>query len=575
MHRSTLQARSSALNWIDDDLIEILARPCHGPEATKQKLADLLARPQLESDGLLEDLPKLLELHRIATVHDAALVSMLSIHINLCMGTIKKLSERSPYVENLYTQLRDGRAIGVYLATELGYGNNLFSLETTALYQPATQTFLLNSPSGAAYKFMPNTTTGPLPKIAVVMARLVSEGRDHGVMPFVLPLDDGTATRPGVTVTPLGHKPGYHLDNAITSFRDVELPFEALLQEGIAHFSRSGAFDALNNSRNKRFLLSVERVQAGKICMAATSIAATKAALWINYSYARQRHSFAARGSRPLTAHATYRNPLACDIAATLVYETWLDHFVADIGSNAMARLQSKQLNELALLKASSTWNNQDVLVRSRERCGAQGLFSANRIVDFYLGNNGAITAEGDNLVITLKAAQFFQSSGNEPEHLALLPYPLDQQIQHLLTGIAALKQRLRQNRHMYSQTEDLLLLGRWLGVRMAVLRCYEHMQRSDLHLALLETYLLTQLEHNAASLASVEAASSEQIKAWQPRRQHCAGDLWPGDARADGRFWPGGDETENADFQPQLPRALHCPARCRKNHPCRGPSNF
>ncbi len=44
-------------------------------------------------------------------------------------------------------------------------------------------------------------------------------------------------------------------------------------------------------------------------------------------------------------------------------------------------------------------------MTECRERCGAQGLLSANRIVDLITPIESTITAEGDNLVIWTKAA--------------------------------------------------------------------------------------------------------------------------------------------------------------------------
>ncbi|MGI5139380.1 MULTISPECIES: acyl-CoA dehydrogenase [unclassified Streptomyces] len=58
-----------------------------------------------------------------------------------------------------------------------------------------------------------------------------------------------------------------------------------------------------------------------------------------------------------------------------------------------------------AIAKGWITWQARDITVECRERCGAQGLFPANGIADLPANIEGGITAEGDNLVIWVKAA--------------------------------------------------------------------------------------------------------------------------------------------------------------------------
>lgn len=55
-----------------------------------------------------------------------------------------------------------GRAykiIGTYAQTELGHGSYIRGLETTATYDPATQEFVLNSPTLTASKWWPGGRT--------------------------------------------------------------------------------------------------------------------------------------------------------------------------------------------------------------------------------------------------------------------------------------------------------------------------------------------------------------------------------------------------------------------------------
>jgi acyl-CoA oxidase len=59
----------------------------------------------------------------------------------------------------------------------------------------------------------------------------------------------------------------------------------------------------------------------------------------------------------------------------------------------------------VAIAKAWITWQGRAVAIECRERCGAQGLFPFNGIAELPDRYTAGITAEGDNLVIWVKAA--------------------------------------------------------------------------------------------------------------------------------------------------------------------------
>jgi acyl-CoA oxidase len=397
---------------VGEEILQILAGPSPVSSDARRKVALLIGLRELDGDELLRDLPKLLALHQLVAAHDTAAGAMLSIHYNLCMGTIKSLGNKSPYTRDIYSQLSQGRALGVYLATEIAYGNNLAALETEACYQPEQRVFILRSPTPRSYKFMPNTVRGDLPKVAIVMARLIVGGKKYGIVPFLLPLEVDGKIRRGVRISPLGDKPGFHLDNAITSFDNVEIPFEALLAENILEIETDGSVHLHEPKAHNRFLKAINRVQVGKLCMASTSLGMSKAALCITMHYAQKRRTFGAFGSIPIIRYHVLRDGLIVDVGLLVVFSLWLDHLVARLVAESEGRpfdseIPEQTLNEIAIAKATISWHAQELLVRCRERCGAQGLFSANRIIDYYLGNNGVVTAECDNQVIMLKAARY------------------------------------------------------------------------------------------------------------------------------------------------------------------------
>ncbi|KAI5344223.1 hypothetical protein L3X38_012100 [Prunus dulcis] len=110
--------------------------------------------------------------------------------------------------------------------TELGHGSDVQGLETTATFDPKTDEFVLNSPTLTSSKWWP----GGLGKAAthtVAFARLITDGKDHGVNGFIVQLRnlDDHLPLPGITVGDIGMKFGngaYNsMDNGVLRFDNV------------------------------------------------------------------------------------------------------------------------------------------------------------------------------------------------------------------------------------------------------------------------------------------------------------------------------------------------------------------
>jgi acyl-CoA oxidase len=100
-----------------------------------------------------------------------------------------------------------------------------------------------------------------------------------------------------------------------------------------------------------------------------------------------------------------YRQAILERVAISYACSRLLDDVIAkyssrvsddDIGLNRL----------LALSKVFASAHGLHVTSTCRERLGAQGLFCANRVVTYWVCINGIVTAEGDNEVITIRAAR-------------------------------------------------------------------------------------------------------------------------------------------------------------------------
>ncbi|QEU97251.1 acyl-CoA oxidase [Streptomyces kanamyceticus] len=404
---------------------------------------------------LARDPRRLAAMHEWTGVVDGGLGTLAGIHYNLFLGS---LIDHDPGpgagagagAGRDLSDFTSMRRTGTFLCTELAHGNDVAALRTTAELDPATGGFILHTPTPGARKFMPNTSATGGPKSAVVAARLLVDGEDQGVFLFLTPLSDETGPLPGVRVRRLPERTGSPVDHCLTSFDRVRLPREALLEGAHGRLGADGTVTGALGNPRKRFLHSISRVTVGKLCMSGAAVGVTRAALAIAVRYAEQRHiSGPKAGERvPLNAHRSHHGRLA-EALATSYAMTFLHREVtaAWAGHTEEDRASAERL--VAVAKGWITWQARDITIECRERCGAQGLFPVNGLADFPLNLEGAITAEGDNLVIWVKAAAemvfHHQSEPVAPSEVPLL----EQELTDLtfLRGLLARTEALWQDR--------------------------------------------------------------------------------------------------------------------------------
>jgi len=375
-------------------------------ELCYDRLRHVCARAGLKASDLAKHPEKLFALHDWLGFVDPTVCTLLSIHYSLCLGSIVHHGAARSDLADYIRELESLESVGVFLVTELGYGNNVMSLETRAVYDPATREFDLHTPTPQARKWMPNTAAPGVPKLAVVMARLIVGNADHGVYPFIVRLSDERGPMPGVSIAPLGEKAGYHLDNGMTAFEHVRIPKRNLLAGEHSRLEDDGSFHCSVRSRRKRFLDALDRVQAGRLNLTGGAVSTIRGAAHIALSYSRQRMTFAPR--QPDVPIIRYRNQqrdvfgaVALAFAGAFGVKHARGRWIARTDENHDACMR-----EISVVKAFISYRAADAIARCRERCGAAGLFSENRFLPWWVANQGLITAEGDNQVILLKSAR-------------------------------------------------------------------------------------------------------------------------------------------------------------------------
>jgi acyl-CoA oxidase len=355
---------------------------------------------------------------------DATLFTVMNIHYCLCGGSFFAHGSHRPELDSYIDELDSGETIGAYLLTELGYGNNVVALKTRADYDAERGELVLSTPCAAARKFMPNTALPNVPKLGIVMARLFSLGQDRGVFPVLVRLRDRVGPCHGVSIVPLGDKPAFSLDNAITSFDQVRVPKCHLLLDDQSELCDDGSFHSEIQSRRARFLSSIEQVQLGRLCLSSLAATATAVAAFVAIKYGEQRRTFAPRHPDVcILDYRSHQRDVFSALAHAYASRCLVEHAMAELADRE-AGDHDRIFRVGVAAKAFATYEAERYVRLCRERCGAAGLLEENRLSAYSAQVQGLVTAEGDNVILLIKMArQMLQRQGySRPSSVARSP---------------------------------------------------------------------------------------------------------------------------------------------------------
>ncbi|KAE8300699.1 Peroxisomal acyl-coenzyme A oxidase 1 [Larimichthys crocea] len=156
----------------------------------------------------------------------------LDLHLGMFLPTL--LNQATPeQMDRFFMPAWNLEIIGTYAQTEMGHGTHLRGLETTATYDPATQEFVLNSPTVSSIKWWPGGL-GKTSNHAIVLAQLYTQGNCHGLHAFIVPIRDMNThvPLPGIVVGDIGPKFGFNeVDNGFLKLENVRIPRENMLMK--------------------------------------------------------------------------------------------------------------------------------------------------------------------------------------------------------------------------------------------------------------------------------------------------------------------------------------------------------
>ncbi|GLB67277.1 acyl-CoA dehydrogenase family protein [Arthrobacter mangrovi] len=297
---------------------------------------------------------------------------------------------------------------GAFAMTETGHGSDVASIATTATFDPDTEEFVISTPHRAAWKdYLGNAAKDGL--AAVVFAKLITRGVDHGVHAFYVPIRDAERNfLPGVGGEDDGLKGGLNgIDNGRLHFDGVRIPRSNLLDRyGQVH--PDGRYTSPIASPGRRFFTMLGTLVQGRVSLDGAAVAASKVALAISVKYATERRQFHAGSALEEEVLLDYQRHqrrlltrLATTYAAAFAHEELLEKFDGVFSGAHDTDGDRQDLETLAAaLKPLSTWHALDTLQECREACGGAGFLAENRFTSLRADLDVYATFEGDNNVL-------------------------------------------------------------------------------------------------------------------------------------------------------------------------------
>ncbi|WOG86311.1 hypothetical protein DCAR_0205513 [Daucus carota subsp. sativus] len=306
--------------------------------------------------------------------------------------------------------------IGCYAQTELGHGSNVQGLETTATFDSKTDEFVLHSPTLTSSKWWPGGL-GKVSTHAVVYARLLTDGQDHGVHGFIVQLRslEDHLPLPGITVGDIGTKFGngaYNtMDNGVLRFDHVRIPRNQMLMR-VLQVSREGKCTYSDVPRQLIYGTMVYVRQ--KIVKDASN--ALSRAVTIATRYSCVRRQFGSQNGGPETQVIDYKTqqnrlfPLLASAYAFRFVAEWLHWLYGDVTDrlkvNDFSTLQEAHACT-AGLKSLTTSATADAIEECRKLCGGHGYLCSSGLPELFAVYIPGCTYEGDNVVLLLQVARY------------------------------------------------------------------------------------------------------------------------------------------------------------------------
>ncbi len=424
--RNTLDGRwRDVKNKVRQELSTEIFKPHYTPNTViaRTKVAEqlkIMAQRGAAEDGFRKeyggngDVGAAITQIEMLAMSDLSLMVKAGVQWGLFGGAIENLgTERhhQAYVQKII----DLELLGCFAMTETGHGSDVQALETTATYDPATQEFIIDSPTRTSRKDYIGGAAQTA-RVAAVFAQLITpDGEGHGVHCFVVPIrDDEGNDLPGVTTSDCHYKGGLPgVDNGRIQFDQVRIPRDNLLNK-YADVAEDGTYSSPIENPGRRFFTMLGTLIRGRVTVGGSAGAAARVALDIATRYALERRQFEAPGDDHevlIMDYLVHQRRLFPLIAKSYALQFAQNELVAkchelQISDDPDAEEQRELESRAAGLKAENTWHATRAIQEAREACGGAGYLAENRLIALKADTDVFTTFEGDNHVLTQLVAK-------------------------------------------------------------------------------------------------------------------------------------------------------------------------
>ncbi|XP_041789768.1 peroxisomal acyl-coenzyme A oxidase 1 isoform X1 [Chelmon rostratus] len=369
----------------------------------------------------------------------------LDLHLGMFLPTL--LNQATPeQMDRFFMPAWNLEIIGTYAQTEMGHGTHLRGLETTATYDPATQEFVLNSPTISSIKWWPGGL-GKTSNHAIVLAQLYTQGNCQGLHAFIVPIRDVSThvPLPGIVVGDIGPKFGFsEVDNGFLKLENVRIPRENMLMK-YAKVEPDGTYlkppSAKLTYGTMVFIRSMIVGESARALAKSCTIA-------IRYSAVRHQSEIRPGEAEPQILDYQTQQYKLFPLLATAYAFTFVGQYMKQTYHRISGDINEGDFSELpelhalsAGLKAFTTWTANAGIEVCRMSCGGHGYSCSSALPSIYVEFTPTCTYEGENTVMMLQTARYLvksyrqakagqQLSGtvsylNEAEHRRVQPQPV------------------------------------------------------------------------------------------------------------------------------------------------------
>ncbi|ELU06137.1 hypothetical protein CAPTEDRAFT_20276 [Capitella teleta] len=314
--------------------------------------------------------------------------------------------------EKWLKDIKDHRIIGCYAQTELGHGSFLRGLETTAEYDKERGEFVLNSPTLTSTKWWAGTM-GWCANHALVMAQLMTEGKNRGPHPFLVQIRDMDTHNPlpGIAVGNIGPKYGLDaIDNGFLRLENIRIPRMNMLMK---HFEvhPDGSYTPAKNAKVINGGMLRIRCQ---IPSQSASILAKAVTIAIRYSCVRRQSEMQPGAPEPQVLDFQTQQEKLFPILAQAYAFTFTGKALTKLfeeGIQEGLNGDPSKLLELhaqsSVLKAYMTSRGVTGIETCRMACGGHGYSRFSGFPTLLTGASASVTVEGDVTVLLLQNARY------------------------------------------------------------------------------------------------------------------------------------------------------------------------